>query len=85
MENMEHTPPSTTRSIDLTGLPEEAIRAIESLVFLLRQQAAAPSPTHTFASREEWIQASRAWAASHTPQGSNADWSRESIYPDPDE
>ena len=85
MSSMEHTPQSATRTIDLTGLPEEAIRAIESLVALLRQHAAVPSPTHTFASREEWIQASRAWAASHTPQESNADWSRESIYPDPDE
>jgi hypothetical protein len=82
---MEHTPPSTTRSIDLTGLPEEAIRAIELLVSMLRKQATTYGGTHTFASREEWIQASRAWAASHTPQGSNADWSRESIYPDPDE
>jgi hypothetical protein len=85
MEGMENTPRSTTRTIDLTGLPEEAIRAMESLVSLLRKQTATLGGTHTFASREEWIQAIRAWSASYTPQGSNADWSRESIYADPDE
>jgi hypothetical protein len=31
-----------TRMIDVTGLPPEAIRAMEPLVALLRNQAAAP-------------------------------------------
>jgi hypothetical protein len=79
---MDHAAQTRPRSIDLTGLPEEAIRAIESLAALLRKQAAKNGGSQPYASREEWVEAIRAWAFSHAPQGSDADWSRESIYSD---
>ena len=51
------------RTIDLTGLPEDVIRAMESLVSLLREQSA---PTdRRFPSHEEWSKAFREWAESH--------------------
>ncbi len=31
-------------------------------------------------SRDEWVKAIREWAGSHIAKGSEADWSRESIY-----
>jgi hypothetical protein len=83
---MEHTQQHTTRSIDVTGLPEEAIGALESLVALLRGQQVPPEQparlggTIQFSSPEEWIKAMREWAASHQSQDTSADWSRESIY-----
>ncbi len=76
---MEHTEQPLPRTIDVTGLPEEAIRAVESLVGLLRGRASL-APVSPFSSRQEWIQAIRAWAGSHEPQALGADWSRESIY-----
>jgi hypothetical protein len=77
---MEHLEQSPTRSIDVTGLPEEAIRAVESLVGLLRGAAGRAAVLPPFSSRQEWIQAIREWADSHNPQATAADWSRESIY-----
>jgi hypothetical protein len=82
---MEHTTSPLTRSIDLSGLPEDAVKAVESLVSVLREHAIRQPPKSKFASREEWIQAIREWAGSHTAKGSHADWSRESIYGDRDE
>jgi hypothetical protein len=76
---MEPTDLQRTRSIDVTGLPEDAIRAVESLVNLLRQQA-GEGGSLAFSSREEWNKTIREWAASHKPAASSADWSRESIY-----
>ena len=70
---------SARQTIDVTGLPEEAVRAVESLVTLLRDRmppAGGPAP---FPSRDEWVRAIRAWAASHPPRAS-ADWGREGIY-----
>jgi hypothetical protein len=82
MESAHEPAREPTRSIDVTGLPEEAIRAVESLVSLLRGQqgATATAVPPAFSSREEWIKAIREWAESHKPQGTSADWSRESIY-----
>jgi hypothetical protein len=85
MKAMEHIPSQGTRSIDLTGLPEDAVRALQSLISVLREHATRPQPIRSFASREEWIQAIREWAGNHTAKGSHADWSRESIYVDRDE
>ena len=68
----------TARTIDVTGLPEEAVRAVQSLVTLLRARPGAGGPA--FASREDWARAVRAWAESHQPGATSADWSRESIY-----
>jgi hypothetical protein len=78
---MEHATQPTPRSIDVTGLPEEAIRAVESLVALLKGQTAhSHGGKIPFSSREEWVGAIREYAASHKAQGTSADWSRESIY-----
>lgn len=75
---METTGQHPKQLIDVTGLPEEGIRAIESLVSLLRGQPQAASPM--FSSPEQWAQAIRAWAEGHEARGTSADWSRESIY-----
>jgi hypothetical protein len=85
MKGMEHTTRQVTRSVDLTGLPEDAVRAVESLVAVLRGHAIRHSAIPEFASRDEWVQAIREWAASHSAKESEADWSRESIYPDRDQ
>jgi hypothetical protein len=68
------TPP---RTIDVSGLPEEAICAVESIISLLRPKSQAPPP---FQSMEEWSQSLRAWAASHPRLDQAADDSRDSIY-----
>jgi hypothetical protein len=68
------------RSIDVTGLSEPAIRAVEDLVALLKGEPGKGGMPPQFGSREEWRKAIRAWAASHAPAGTDADWSRESIY-----
>jgi hypothetical protein len=80
LQGMEHTTLQPVRSIDVTGLPDEAIRTLESLVNLLRGQKPRLGGTTQFSSREEWIKAVREWAASHSHEGTSADWSRESIY-----
>jgi hypothetical protein len=70
----------TYRSIDVTGLSEPAIRAVEDLVALLKGEPARGGMPPQFASRQEWRKAIRAFAAGHEPAGTNADWSRERIY-----
>jgi hypothetical protein len=72
------------RSIDLTGLPEEAIRVVEHLVSQLRdQQQAAPSLSY-----EEWQKRFDAWMkeaqarAGRYPPGFVVEDSRETIYGD---
>ena len=61
----------------MTGLPEEAVRAVESLVTAFRDQA-TPSATNT--TYEEWSSAFREWVGSHKSLPNAADWSREGIY-----
>jgi hypothetical protein len=73
------TTPVPQRSIDVSGLPEEVVRLVESLVILLRGDAGQPSPAAPFSSRQEWIQAIREWAHSHEPPAASADWTHESI------
>jgi len=79
LEGMEHTEQQMPRSIDVTGLPEAAVRAVELYVSQLRGQQASgvPSP---FPSREEWARAVREWAESHPKRDTLADDSRETIY-----
>jgi hypothetical protein len=78
LKGMELQTQHPQRSIDVTGLPEEAIRVVESLVSLLR---AGPQAGRVgFASPEAWAKAIREWAESHSPRATPADWSRESIY-----
>jgi hypothetical protein len=67
------------RSIDLAGLPDEAIRVVESLVSLLRNQSGLTSPKARL-SPEEWVHSLEEWAASHPRLDRLADDSRESIY-----
>jgi len=64
-------------SIDVTGLSDEAIRAVESLVASLREQANGSTP---YNSPEDWCKALREWAASHKHLDVPADWSRDTIY-----
>jgi hypothetical protein len=78
LEGMESKLQQPRRSIDVTDLPEEAIQTVESLVSLLRLRLRSSGPAHS--PPEEWAKALRAWAESHEPPGTSADWSRESIY-----
>ena len=72
-----------TRSIDVTGTAEEAVRAVESLVSLLRgQQQPGQGGVAAFGSFEEWSKALREWVESHPKRDTLVDDSRESIYPD---
>lgn len=66
---MEQTTIEKKRTVDVTGLPEEAVST-------LRQQATATNHV----SDEDWSKSLHEWAASHKPVQSPADWSRESIY-----
>jgi hypothetical protein len=66
------------RLVDVTGLPEEAIRAVESVVAVLRGQGKGRGPQ--LVSYDEWSKAFREWLAGHQPRGTSADWSRDGIY-----
>jgi hypothetical protein len=66
-----------TRSVDVTGLSEDGIRAVESLVEALREQA---NGGRVDRSPQEWCQALREWAESHRRLDHPADWSRDAIY-----
>ncbi len=83
---MERTTPQTRteRSIDVTGLSDEAVRAVETLVAQLKGQRpqARLGGTTQFSTPEAWSQALYDWAASHKPLTAAADYSRESLYPD---
>jgi hypothetical protein len=67
------------RSIDVTGLAEDTIRAIEALISALRGQAGGTTQP-PFSSYPEWSKAFREWVAGHPPRETSADWSRESAY-----
>ncbi len=75
METINPTP----ISIDLVGLPEEAIHVVESLVSLLKAQSRLPASKARLSS-EEWVKNLEEWAASHPRLDHVADDSRESIY-----
>lgn len=78
------------RSIEVTGLPEEAIRALEALVAALRSQGnprlAHASTAPKEASYADWKKKFDAWMAQvqaraqRYPPGFVMDDSRESIY-----
>jgi hypothetical protein len=65
------------RSVDVTGLSDEAIRRVESLVADFREQA---NGNIKYRTPEEWIKALRDWAASHRRLDKPADWSRDAVY-----
>jgi hypothetical protein len=73
-------PTTKQRTIDVTGLPEEAIVAVETLVSVIRAKVEVAHDKPIFGSRDEWSRALREWAASHPPLSYTADDSRESIY-----
>jgi hypothetical protein len=73
------------RTLDLSGLSEEAAQAVELIVAQLRRAQQPPAEVRrfgSFSSYEEWSKALREWAESHKPLDTEADYSRESIYPD---
>jgi hypothetical protein len=75
---MEPQGQQSKREIDVTGLPEEAIRALQSFIAVLRGQTGTGSPS--FLSREEWARAIKQWAENHPKIDKPADDSRDSIY-----
>jgi hypothetical protein len=72
------------QSLDVTGLPQEAIRALEALVAAWRHQQQPSDAQRPLwqAPYEEWSKALREWANSHPKRDTFADWSRETIYGD---
>ncbi len=70
--------PESQRSVDVSGLSEEAVRAVESVVSAIRGKSEAGPDAYP--SREEWAKALRDWAASHERVDHFVDDSRESIY-----
>jgi hypothetical protein len=82
---METTINQVARSVDVTGLPEEVVRAVELLVSQLRGQQHPPAERRgigSFSSYEEWSKALREWADSHPRRDTLADDSREAVYAD---
>ena len=75
---MRSTTP-TPGSLDLAGLPDEAIRAIESLVSLITARSILPAPVAR-PSPEEWTRNLLEWASSHPQLVGVLDDSREGIY-----
>jgi hypothetical protein len=76
LEDMEATS-TEKRSVDVTGLSDEAIQAVESLVAAFREQA---NGTSGLRSPGEWCEALREWAVSHQRPEHAAEWGRDSIY-----
>ena len=76
-------PTEQHRSIDVTGLPEEAIRTVELLVSQLRVRTRQErlGGAIPFASRYEGAEAIAEGAASHKPRDMAADYDEEGIYP----
>jgi hypothetical protein len=77
--------PERPRTIDVSGLPEEVVGAVELLVSQLRraqQPPAEPRRFGSFSSYEEWSKALYEWAESHPKRETLADDSREAIYGD---
>jgi hypothetical protein len=68
------------QSIDVTGLPEAAVRAVQSLVALLREKQGEVTMPSAFSSREEWVHAVRVWAERHPTRDTLADDGRETIF-----
>lgn len=73
-------PPPTPQTIDVTGLPDSAIRTIQILVDRLREEQTQAEIPAAYSSREEWADAVRAWAYGHPKYEKMADDSRDSIY-----
>jgi hypothetical protein len=68
------------RFLDVTGLPEDTIHALEDQIAALR--ASRLRPHGAYSSHEEWSKALREWIDSHPKTDHFVDWNRESIYGD---
>jgi hypothetical protein len=66
-----------TRSVDVSGLSEEAVGAVEALVAALREQA---NGSGAYRSPDDWCRALREWAERHQRLENPADWGRDAIY-----
>jgi len=82
VKNMEQATqqmaPAVVRTVDVTGLPEDVIRALESFVATLRNKPTV-QPLHS-APYDVWVKAFDEWVKSHPRRDTLADDSRESIY-----
>jgi hypothetical protein len=85
--NLPTDEPTTRQSIDLTGLPEEVVRAVQSLVgFLKMQTRPAGAAPASFSSSGEWRSRFNEWMREVTarsgryPPGFVVDDRRETIY-----
>jgi hypothetical protein len=78
LESMQPEGQQSNRQLDVTGLPEVAIRAMEPVISLLPGRPGTAHPG--FRSREEWAKAIKQWAESHPKIAKPADDSRESTY-----
>jgi hypothetical protein len=67
-----------SQTIDVTGLPAESVRVVESLVSLLR--SAGPVAVTPQTDPEAWSAALRRWAETHPKRDIVIDDSRETIY-----
>jgi len=84
LDDMETTT-EQKRTIDVSGLSEEAVRAVEVLVSQLRGPQHSPTSRRgigSYRSFEEWSQALRQWVDSHPKRDTLADDSRDTIYAD---
>jgi hypothetical protein len=79
--------PMAKRHIDVTGLPDEAVRAVESVVSVLKKQSARGTTSFsTSSSYQEWRKLFDAWMREVTARsrryaaGFVLDDSRETIY-----
>jgi hypothetical protein len=77
LQIMETSAKTGPRFIEVTGLPDGAIQALEALVASLRNQGNGQIADLSYA---EWSVALREWVESHPKHETGADWSRESIY-----
>lgn len=80
---MTPTPTPQGSVIDLTGLPENAVEAVRTIVDALRQQAALPPPPP---SEDDWQRTFDAYLrdvaarSARYPEGFLLDDSRETVY-----
>jgi hypothetical protein len=78
--------PTTKRSVDVTGLPDEAVRALESLVSLLKKEHSQDAAGGSTSSHEKWQELFDGWMrevagrSSRYPPDFVLDDSRETLY-----
>lgn len=79
LKDMNRSLQNGLRTVDVTGLSEDAIHAVQAHVAVLRTQSMPPRQQR---SHQEWSKAFHEWVNSHPKRDSFADWSRDSIYTD---